>query len=75
MLKSAAGLRQVRVLCACCLIMTFVDLDHNDELLAALRKKEKFEWVTPRLTLMEAEDTDAKEYKYPNENGVQQGPS
>ena len=49
-------------------LMTSADLDHNDELLAALRKKEKLEWVTPRLTLMEAEDTDAtKEYPFERE--------
>jgi hypothetical protein len=39
--------------------MPSADLDHNDELLAA-EKKEKLEWVTPRLTLMEAASTDAK---------------
>ena len=37
--------------------MTSADLDHNDELLAA-KKKEKLEWVTPRLTRWEAEDTE-----------------
>jgi len=58
-LKSAAGLRQVRVLSACCLlpaaflIMTFADLEHNDKLLA----KEKLEWVTPKISLMEGEAT------------------
>jgi hypothetical protein len=36
--------------------MTFADLDHNDELLAA-RKKEKLEWVTPKISLMGAEET------------------
>jgi hypothetical protein len=39
--------------------MTSADLDHNDELLAA-RKNRKLDWVTPRLTLMGAEDTKSK---------------
>jgi hypothetical protein len=52
-------LRQVRVLSACCLlpaaflIMTSADLEHNDKLLA----KEKLEWVTPKISLMEGEAT------------------
>jgi hypothetical protein len=32
--------------------MTSADLDHNDELLAA--GKIKLEWVTPKISLMEA---------------------
>jgi hypothetical protein len=31
--------------------MTSADLDHNDKLLAA-GKKEKLEWVTPKISLM-----------------------
>jgi hypothetical protein len=63
-LKSAAGwLRQVSVLCACCLLpysmMTSADLDHNDKLLA-VGKKEKLEWVTPKISLMGAADTEKK---------------
>ena len=37
--------------------MTSADLDHNDKLLAA-GKKEKLEWVTPKISLMDAGDTD-----------------
>jgi hypothetical protein len=36
--------------------MTSADLDHNDE--HAARKNRKLDWVTPRLTLMGAEDTE-----------------
>jgi len=37
--------------------MTFADLDHNDKLLA-VGIKEKLEWVTPNITLMESNTTD-----------------
>jgi hypothetical protein len=37
--------------------MTSADLDHNDKLLAA-GKKEKLEWVTPKISLMGAEKTE-----------------
>ena len=50
-LKSAASLRQVKVLWALgllpYLIMSTADLDHNDKL--AVEKKEKLEWVTPKI--------------------------
>ena len=36
--------------------MTSADLDHNDKLLAA-GKKEKLEWVTPKISLMLSQDT------------------
>jgi len=55
--------------------MTSADLAHN-ELLAA-RKKEKLEWVTPRLTLMGAEDTESmgKSVKQKEETRFDVGPS
>jgi hypothetical protein len=37
-------------------MMTSADLDHNDKLLAA-GKKEKLEWVTPKMMLMESDMT------------------
>ncbi len=55
LLQFASGERIVRLLPA---LMTSADLDHNDKLLAVVEKKEKLEWVTPRLTLMGAEDTE-----------------
>jgi hypothetical protein len=48
---------------ACCLIMTSADLNHNDKLLAA-GKKEKLEWVTPKISLMLSQDTLGSQ-KYP----------
>ena len=62
MLKSAASLRQVKVLWALgllpYLIMSTADLDHNDKL--AVEKKEKLEWVTPKISLMVAQVTQIK---------------
>ena len=40
-------------------MMTSADLDHNDKLLAA-PKKEKLEWVTPKISLMGAADSEGK---------------
>jgi len=40
-------------------MMTSADLDHNDKLLAA-GKKEKLEWVTPKISLMLSQDTLGK---------------
>ena len=37
-------------------MMTSANLDHNDKLLAA-GKKEKLEWVTPKMMLMESDET------------------
>ena len=39
--------------------MTSADLDQNDKLLAA-GKKEKLEWVTPKISLMLSQDTLGK---------------
>ena len=36
-------------------MMTSADLDHNDKL--AVEKKEKLEWVTPKMMLMDTLDT------------------
>jgi hypothetical protein len=61
---------------ACCLIMTSADLDHNDKLLAA-GKKEKLEWVTPKISLMLSHSTLAAQ-KSPREGEFDlnsQGPS
>jgi len=46
------------LLCVCpaAYLMTSTDLDHNDKLLAQ-GKKEKLEWVTPKMTLMETNIT------------------
>ncbi len=41
--------------------MTSADFDHTDKL--AVEKKEKLEWVTPKMTFMVAEDTELKEPK------------
>ena len=40
-------------------MMTPAHLDQNDKLLAA-GKKEKLEYVTPKMTLMESDTTSAK---------------
>jgi len=47
-------------------MMTSADFDHTDKL--AVEKKEKLEWVTPKMTFMVAEDTEGgrKPFK-PNE--------
>ena len=37
--------------------MSTADLDHNDKLLA---KEEKLEWVTPKISLMGAADSEGK---------------
>ena len=60
---------------ACCLIMTSADLDHNDKLLAA-GKKEKLEWVTPKISLMLSQDTLGTKVTSKYESGMDQtGPS
>lgn len=41
--------------------MTSADFDHTDKL--AGNKKEKLEWVTPKMTFMVAEDTGRKQYR------------
>jgi hypothetical protein len=65
-LNSAASLRQVSVLCACCLlpysVITSADLDYNNKLLA-VGKKEKLEWVTPKISLMGAADSEGKDFR------------
>ena len=38
--------------------MSTADLDHNDKL--AVEKKEKLEWVTPKISLMVAQVTQIK---------------
>ena len=38
--------------------MTSTDFDHNDKL--AVEKKVKLEWVTPKISLMDAGDAEAK---------------
>jgi hypothetical protein len=56
--------------------MTSADLDHNDKLLAA-GKKEKLEWVTPKISLMLSHSTLAAQ-KSPREGEFDlnsQGPS
>jgi hypothetical protein len=40
--------------------MTSADLDHNDKLLAAEKKEERLEWVTPKISLMDAGNTGGK---------------
>jgi hypothetical protein len=39
-------------------MMTSADFDHTDKL--AVEKKEKLEWVTPKMTFMVAEDTEGR---------------
>jgi hypothetical protein len=39
--------------------MTSADFNHTDKL--AVEKKEKLEWVTPKMTFMVAEDTEGGE--------------
>ena len=49
--------------------------DRNDDLSPA---QEKLEWVTPKISLMEAEDTEGKIYGSPFEGftkGAPKGPS
>jgi hypothetical protein len=41
-------------------MMTSADLEHNDKLLA----KEKLEWVTPKISLMEGEETSGLKVFY-----------
>ena len=43
-------------------MITSADLDHNDKLIAA-GKKEKLEWVTPKISLMATTETDGPYYK------------
>jgi hypothetical protein len=50
--------------------MTSADLDHNDKLLAA-GKKEKLEWVTPKISLMLSQDTLGSQ-KYPKASDLAQ---
>jgi hypothetical protein len=57
--------------------MTSADLDHNDKLLAA-GKKEKLEWVTPKISLMGAGETFGRESRFrytANLTSNSQGPS
>lgn len=55
--------------------MTSAEFVHNDELLAA-RKNTKLDWVTPRLMLMGAEDTEGNKADSPDErNEYGTGPS
>ena len=46
--------------------MTSADFDHTDKL--AVEKKEKLEWVTPKMTFMVAENTEGQKSKTPNES-------
>ena len=49
--------------------------DHNNDLVTS---QEKLEWVTPKISLMEVEDTEGKIYGSPFEGftkGAPKGPS
>ncbi len=43
-------------------MMTSADLDYNNKLLA-VGKKEKLEWVTPKISLMGAADSEGKNFR------------
>jgi hypothetical protein len=67
-LKSAAGLRQVSVLSACCLLPAaccllpfsiMTSADRND----LMPTQEKLEWVTPKISLMDAGETSGSKAK------------
>ena len=51
-------------------MMTSANLDHNDKLFAA-GKKEKLEWVTPKMMLMESDETYGKNLDQTNESDSQ----
>jgi hypothetical protein len=57
-LKSAASLRQVMVLCDCCLLTYSIMTTTNSPL---SKKNEKLEWVTPKISLMDAGETFGKQ--------------
>jgi hypothetical protein len=60
-------------------MMTSADLDHNNKLLA-VGKKEKLEWVTPKISLMDGLATEGSEKRNRGEeltgqDGTSIGPS
>ena len=58
-------------------MMTSTDLDDNNKLLA-VGKKEKLEWVTPKISLMGAADSEGKDNirdcEASNSPGTEYGP-